>query len=384
MLDIANDPIFNRKINKGIMILRKAFPFSLFLFFLLLFSPQAQESPPQWVTGLGRDEYFSHPRFITGYAVLHVKEQKDMGNAVSSARQSACAMLVSSLKSTFTVSSRLESQHLSSGSNQRLTEELSSTVIIEGALELQNLGTEVFYDKKRKNVHVLVWIDREKQILSINSRLSASVPLVKTYTALLQLYINNSEFDKAAKAYSQAALCLAAIKQDCFLLELFGGEVSGWYKEYIETFSLIEQLHNSLDSSVASALEAAIVFEVWAGMGSDSICQNESYRLSVNVSSPLYLRILCRLENGLTLIPDPMYKNFYLNGPLINYPLPGLFHLPPTLGAVSIEILASAEPFDELEISVLIIDAKPYCVVTGKPKISASLRRHIRVVKCIE
>ena len=369
---------------RGVVIMRK-----VFFFFILFFSSfplwlYALESPPQWVTGLGRDEYFSHPSFITGYAVLHVKEQKEMGDAISSARQSACAMLVSSLKSTLTVRSKLESQHLNSGSNIRVTEELSSTVIIEGALELQNLGTEVFYDKKRKNVHVLVWIDREKQILSISSRLSASVSLVKTYGVLTRQHINSGDFDKAAKTYSLATSCLTAMKRECFLLELFGGEAGVWYQEYIETFSLIEQIHDSLNSSYVSTLDAAIVFEAWAGAQSDSVCQNESYRLSVNASSPLYLRILCKLENGLTLIPDPMYKNFFLNGPLVNYPLPGLFHIPQTLGAVSIEIFVSAEPFDELEISVLIIDAKPYSVVTGKSRMSASIRRHIHVVKCIE
>ncbi|MDR2728164.1 MAG: hypothetical protein LBB56_03460 [Chitinispirillales bacterium] len=364
--------------------MRKFF-LSFILFFLSLpHSLNALESPPQWVTGLGRDEYFSYPRFITGYAVLHVKEQKEMGDAINSARQSACTMLVSSLKSTLTVRSRLESQHLNSGSNIRITEELSSTIIIEGALELQNLGTEVFYDKKRKNVHVLVWIEREKQILSISSRLSSSVSLVKTYAVLMRQHISSGEFDKAAKTYSLAIPLLTAVKRECFLLELFGGEAGVWHQEYIETFSLFEQLNDSLNSSSICAFEAAIVFEAWAGAGSDSICQNESYRLSVNASSPLYLRILCKLENGLTLIPDPMYKNFFLNGPLVNYPLPGLFHLPQTLGAVSIEILVSTEPFDELEISVLIIDAKPCFVVTGKPKINASIRRHIPVVKCVE
>ena len=364
--------------------MKKKSLFCLLPVFLLSFYLYAQESPPQWVTGLGRDDYFSHPRFVTGYAVLHVREQKEMGNAISSARQNACAMLVSSLKSTFTVRSKLESQHLQSGSNHLITEELSNTVIIDGAIELQNLGTEVFYDKKHKNVHVLVWINREKQILSINSRLSASMSLVRTYAALLQQYINNSEFDRAAKTYSLASLSLAAVKQECFLLELFGSETGGWYQEYIEIFSLIEQLHNAINFSAASALETPVVFEVWTGAGSDSICQNESCQLFVSASVPLYLRILCKLENGLTLIPDPMYKNFFMKGPLVNYPLPGLFHIPPELGAVSIEILASMEPFDELEVSVLIIDTNPYCVVTGKPKISAPVRRSIKVVKCIE
>jgi len=364
--------------------MKKKSLFYLLPVLLLSFYLYAQESPPQWVTGLGRDEYFSHPRFVTGYAVLHVKEQKNMGDAVNSARQSACAMLVSSLKSTFTVHSKLESHYLNSGSNHRITEELSSTIIIEGAVELQNLGTEIFYDKKHKNVHVLVWIDREKQLLLISSRLAASVSLMKTYTALLQSHINNGEFDKASKTYSLAAFSLEAVKRDCFLIELFGGEAGVWYKEYVEILSLIEQLYHLINYQAASALEQAIIFEVWTGTQSDSICQNESCRLSVSASSPLYLRILCKLENGLTLIPDPMYKNFFLNSPSINYPLPGLFHFPPALGAVSIEILAAAEPFDELEVSVLIIDAKPYSVVTGKPKISAPIRRHIRIVKCFQ
>jgi len=364
--------------------MKKKSLFYLLPVLLLSFYLYAQESTPQWVTGLGKDEYFSHPRFITGYAVLHVKEQKDMGDAIGNARQSACAMLVSSLKSTFTIRSKLESQHLNSGSNHRITEELSNTVIIEGALELQNLGTEIFYDKRRKNVHVLVWIDREKQLLSINSRLSVSASLVKTYTALLQSHIDNGEFGKAAKTDSLVSHYLTAMRQDCFLLELFGAEAGSWYNEYAEALSLIEQFHGALDLPAASAIETAVVFEVWAGTGSGSVCQNESFRLSVNASLPFYLRILCKLENGLTLIPDPMYKNFYLNGPLVNYPLPGLFHIPPELGAVSIEILASSEPFDELEISVLIINANPYCVVTGKPKICAPIRRNIKVAKCIE
>ncbi|MCL2690624.1 MAG: hypothetical protein FWE57_12385 [Chitinispirillia bacterium] len=355
------------------------------LFFIILpLLVYAQESPPKWVTGLGKDEYYSLPRFITGYAVLHVKEQKDMGDAINTARQSACAMLVSSLKSTFTVHSKLESYHLNSGYNHRITEELSNTIIIEGALELQNLGTEVYYDKRHKNVHVLVWIDREKQLLSINSRLSSSLSLVKTYIVLLQSHINNGEFDKSVKTYSLAILSLEAMKRDCFLIELFGGEAGVWYREYAKTLSLIEQLYDTINLPANSALEAAIVFEVWTGAGSDSICQNESCRLSVSVSSPLYLRILCKLENGLILIPDPMYKNFFLKGPLVNYQLPGLFLFPSALGAVSIEILASTEPFEELELSVLIIDAKTYSVITGKPKISAPVRRNIRVVKCFQ
>ncbi|MDR0307869.1 MAG: hypothetical protein LBI42_13675 [Chitinispirillales bacterium] len=352
----------------------------------LFFHIHAKETP-SWVQGLGRSEYFSYPRFITGYAVCHVENPKNMGKAVLSARENACAMLISSLKSTFTVRSRMESSYLYSYSRERVIEELSNTVLSEGTLELQNLRTEFFYDKKTKNVHVLVWIDREKQIMLIRSRLSALSEIVGTHAVMIESFINSGELGQAAKTYELAAPHLEDLKRDGLLLELFTLEPYAQKEAHIAVLSLMEQLYAKLrlDEKLfkdASGTERKMAFDVWSGAGADSIFKNESYRFFVNASGPMYLRILCKLENGLTVVPDPLFKNFFLNGPLSDYALPGLFHIPDLLPVVSVEFLVYEEPFDEVGISGVVIGEGVYLVVSDKMKIKDGIiRRFVRVVE---
>lgn len=487
-----------------------------FFLLVLLFSFRLHaDEAPGWVRGFGSGGRFSSSRYITGYGIAHVKNRSDVGESMQLARENAVSMLVSSIRSTFTVRNRMESVFCRrSGEKSRVLEELSSTVLSEGKLLLENMGTELYFDESGMKVHALVWIDRENHIRILRSRMEATASALRLFRKAFEDSMVEGKYDQVRMLYPLVNAKFGTFVEDAYRLELFGGVLSEEYGPLvifmeqlavsirrrpartcdalssfvvsdllsqlsvteksriavsaprsfsgeISRFSLVlgekierelvstgklspvqagtdagravihdraieiaresgaqyllttsysqagEEIYvtlkvhdvvdgrvvatsfDNVNSDVITRLDGVSIpelrpyFEIWAGNRLGEIQKGHSYRFYVHTAGPLYLRVLARLENGMVLVPDPMFKNFFLEACDTSYALPGLFVIDPSLPCTSLEFQVSARPFGQLDLKAVVIGGRVYAAVSkgGTGGEGEIVRRRIRVVE---
>ncbi|KMQ51200.1 hypothetical protein CHISP_1906 [Chitinispirillum alkaliphilum] len=90
-------------------------------------------------------------------------------------------------------------------------------------------------------------------------------------------------------------------------------------------------------------------FEVWTAEGVEVINSPRGFTLFIRTGSQLYVRVIYEFENGLRIIPDPIFKNFYVESRTTETVtrLPGLFSFPDLPFSGKVLVKASLEPFPE-------------------------------------
>ncbi|MFP4014077.1 MAG: hypothetical protein ACLFVQ_08350 [Chitinispirillaceae bacterium] len=483
---------------------------------VLLFSVQLRAAQaPEWVRGFGSGGRFSSSRYITGYGIANVENKDGVGESMQLARESAVSMLVSSIRSTFTVRNRVESVFSRrSGEKERVLEELSSSVLSEGRLQLENMGTELYHDESGRKVHALVWIDRGNHARVLRSRMASAASAIRLFRETFEDSMAEGKYDQVRMLYPLVNEKFSTFVEDGYTLELFGGVLAEDYgplitymeqlpvlvrrrparscdamsslvvsdllsqfspeeqstiaitaprtiRGEVSRFSLVlgEKLERELvrrgkmsavqagsDESRAFSTGGAVEFatksgaqyllttsysqageeiqvslkvhdlaggrvvatsfdymhsdviarmddgtvpglgphfEIWAGSGLEEIEKGHSYRFYVRTAGPLYLRVLVRLDNGMVLVPDPMFKNFFLDAHKTPYALPGLFVIDSSLPCTSLEFQVSARPFGQLDLKAVVIGGRVYAAV-AEGRIGSEgevMRRRIRVVE---
>ncbi len=476
------------------------------LFFILfMFFGVTAALAPDWVTRFGQSSRFPSERYLTGYGIS-VMQNGDLGRSLESARESAIIMLASSIHGTFTYSSRLQSTYGKAFQEERLEEEFLNVLSMQGSVELENMGTEFFYDSEKGMAYALVWIDRERKLASLKARQSITLSGLFSLQSVLDSDFRAGRYDEVRRNLPQLARNFEAIRKDGLLIEMFGGnqdipelsdlltfrmkivsklgalpakdigalaafmaadlkgklpaEISGavevvaplsregevdslggslkkameqelsllsidvhitdalpmfpqyavkrakanhsgsillfsctrfnWGIQYDAAFIDVasgERLAFSsgrLDSSVVKGqFSSRSLFEIQTGGGQKYVNREEGFRLYVQCTQPLYLRIICRLKGGLMLLPDPIYKNYYLPESENPRVLPGLFYLDDGLPCDCLEFLVSAEPFEELDLMEVVIGGRSYSAVSAgaeKESGSQNIQRCLKVI----
>ncbi|MFP4162846.1 MAG: FlgO family outer membrane protein [Chitinispirillaceae bacterium] len=470
----------------------------LLLVLMLIMQVRAGEAP-EWVKGFGRGGRFAARRYITGYGMADIGKNDQVARSMQLARENAVAMLVSSIRSTFTVRSRMESRYTrNSGQKDKILEKVTNSVLSEGTLQLENMGTEYYRDESAEKVHALVWIDRVRYVSSLESRMSKSASILRNLRGAIQDSMEEGSFSSARKLFPLVREKFGVFRDDCYAWELFGKSEMG--DEFISLLTFVEQLpvllrrrpsascdalasfvvsdllsqfslsgkrriavfaplsfggeissfslvlgevlerelartggvspvsrsdyaaravmvenafeiartqgaqylltttysrageevyvslkvhdvaqeqvlassFDYIDSDVVSRSgdisvpELRPVFEVWAGNGRLVIQKGHSYRFFVRTAGPLFLRVLARLENGMVLVPDPLFKNYYLETHKSPQALPGLFTIDSSLSCSSLEFRVSVRPFGELDLRPVVIGGRVYSAVSGR------------------
>ncbi len=127
-------------------------------------------------------------------------------------------------------------------------------------------------------------------------------------------------------------------------------------------------------------------FDVWTAHGDSVIGFPRGFAVFVTADVPVYVRIVYRFENGLMSVPDPVFKNLYIDTGKRGgeYRLPGLFSFPDVRGEVV--VFASRKPFPEIGLIRLeyggevigAIDEGSHQAVAGYSSVERRLRVEVR------